>query len=110
VDGLSAWSCPGVNSSWDRPSTFGRSAGNSLHFDLTSPVFPEGMAGDAALSARLRVTPLRSRHEHPHPRPDESGTNDGPREEAHDENRVTVGRTLPRHQTPRPDSWPPANR
>ena len=29
----------------------------------TSPVVPEGMAGDAALSARLRVTPLRSRHE-----------------------------------------------
>ena len=29
----------------------------------TSPVVPEGMAGDAALSARLRVAPLRSRHE-----------------------------------------------
>jgi hypothetical protein len=29
----------------------------------TSPVLPEGMAGDAALSARLRVAPLRSRHE-----------------------------------------------
>ena len=36
-------------------STVGRPAGVSLSLDLTSPVVPEGMAGDAALSARSPV-------------------------------------------------------
>ena len=47
---------------WDEPSTDGRPAGVSLSLDLTSPVVPEGSAGDAALSARLPVARLRCRH------------------------------------------------
>ena len=40
---------------WDEPSTIGRPAGVSLSLDLTSPVVPEGSAGDAALPARCRL-------------------------------------------------------
>ena len=47
---------------WDEPSTDGRPAGVSLSLDLTSPVVPEGSAGDAALSARSPVARPRSRH------------------------------------------------
>src|SRR5215217_9665102 len=61
------------SSTWDELSTIGRPAGVSLSLDLTSPVVPGGSAGDAALSARLPVTRLRSRHDTFHATPDESG-------------------------------------
>jgi hypothetical protein len=56
---------------WTSPEELAYAYARSYWVDLsalastrpTSPVVPEGMAGDAALSARLRVAPLRSRHE-----------------------------------------------
>ena len=52
---------PGATPMGDHPPLVDLSALASTR--PTSPVVPEGMAGDAALSARLRVAPLRSRHE-----------------------------------------------
>jgi hypothetical protein len=55
--------CAARGSSMGEPSTDGRPAGVSLSLDLTSPVVPEGSAGDAALSARSPVARARCRHD-----------------------------------------------